>query len=313
MNYVASLFETRLNRRTTMRGLLTASAAGASAFAGRGLGAVAHGQQSESDFPELVIVATEYAFEIPATIEGGWIRLTLDNQGMMDHHAMFMRVNDDASVEDVQAALLEPSLEPLFAVVTIFGGPEVGPGARASVILDLEPGTYVVVCAIPDAEGVPHYALGMQAVVEVTAPTLDLEAPATVATVELMEMMFHGMEELTVGPGPQVWEVVNAGTVAHELVVLRLRDGFTFEQFQAMMAAPPDAATPATGMEHGTPEPAVIPPIALIGGAVAMDPGLAVYPEFDFKAGDHVAICYVPDATGVPHFALGMLMPFTVA
>lgn len=128
-----------------------------------------------------------------------------------------------------------------------------------------------------------------------------------------MEMMFHGMEDLAVAPGPQVWEVVNAGTVAHELVVLRLEEGFTFEQFQAMMAAPPDAATPMAGMDHATPEAGAALPAVLIGGAVAMDPGLANYPEFDFSAGDYVAICYVPGPDGVPHFALGMLMPFTVA
>lgn len=310
MNHVPSLFGARLDRRTTIKGMLTASMAGASiGIPGRAVSVLAHDQAAA--YPEVVIGATEYAFEMPATIAGGWNRLTLDNQGAMDHHAMFMRVNDDATVEDVQAALLEPSLEPLFAVVTIFGGPEVGPGAQASVILDLEPGTYVVICAIPDAQGVPHYALGMQTVVEVTAPVTTLEAPATVAKVELMEMMFHGMEDLAVAPGPQVWEVVNAGTVAHELVVLRLQEGFTFEQFQAMMTAPPDTATPV--MDHATPDAAAILPVTLIGGAVAMDPGLAVYPEFDFTAGDHVAICYVPGPEGVPHFALGMLMPFTVA
>jgi hypothetical protein len=36
--------------------------------------------------------------------------------------------------------------------------------------------------------------------------------------------------------------------------------------------------------------------------------------ELDLAAGDHIAICFVPDfPTGTPHVALGMIAPFTLA
>jgi hypothetical protein len=45
-----------------------------------------------------------------------------------------------------------------------------------------------------------------------------------------------------------------------------------------------------------------------------MSVGVTNWLLLDLEAGDYFAICYVPDpTTGAPHFALGMMMPFTVA
>jgi hypothetical protein len=36
--------------------------------------------------------------------------------------------------------------------------------------------------------------------------------------------------------------------------------------------------------------------------------------KLDLTVGDYLAICFIPElATGAPHYALGMIMPFTVA
>ena len=59
MNTVESVFGTRLTRRTAMKGLLAASAAGA--FAAHGIGAFAQdATPGVSDYPEVVIVGTEF-------------------------------------------------------------------------------------------------------------------------------------------------------------------------------------------------------------------------------------------------------------
>ncbi len=310
MNTVASVFGTRLSRRTAVKGMLAASAAGAFAIRG-GIGTFA---QDAASYPEVVIVATEYAFDMPATVESGLTRVTLDNQGMMDHHAMLMRVNDDATLEDLQAALLEPAFEPMFAVSASVGGPLAGPGGHASVILDLEPGQYIAICVIPDDAGVPHYALGMQATFDVTEGAAAAEAPATAFTVQLMEMMFHGVPA-EVAAGPQVWEVSNPGVQLHEMFVAQLAPGVTFEQVSAMMFAPPSDATPMAGMDHATPDAAPAgPPFTGVGGVAPMNPGHTNYAVFDFEPGEHFMICFVPDPeTGAPHAALGMMMGFTVA
>jgi uncharacterized cupredoxin-like copper-binding protein len=306
-----SLFGTRLTRRKAIQGALAVSAAGALGL--RGLPALAHqATPAEGDYPELVIVATEYAFDLPTTVESGFTRLTLDNQGAMDHHAMFMRVNDDASVEDVQAALMEPAFDPVFAVSASIGGPSAAPGASGSVIADLLPGQYVLICAIPDDAGVPHYALGMQAVLEVTEGASTSAAPAAVAKVELMEMMFHGLGA-EVAAGPQVWEVANVGAAIHEMIVLQMAPGITFDQVQEMILTPPEA-TPMDHAEEATPAEMGPPPVMSVGGVAPMNPEFTNYALFDFAPGEYFMICFVPDqATGAPHAALGMIAPFTVA
>jgi hypothetical protein len=310
MNSVASVFGTRLSRRTAMKGMLAASAAGMFVMRG-GIGAFA---QDAASYPEVVITATEYAFDMPATIESGWIRVTMDNQGMMDHHAMLMRVNDDATLEDLQAALLEPAFEPMFAVSASVGGPIAGPGVAASVIVDLEPGQYIAICVIPDDAGVPHYALGMQATFEVTEGAAAAEAPATALSVELMEMMFHGVPA-EVAAGPQVWEVSNPGAQLHELFVGQLMPGVTFDQLSENMFAPPSDATTMAGMDHATPGAAPAgPPFTGVGGVAPMNSGHTNYAVFNLQPGEHFMICFVPDSeTGAPHAVLGMMMGFTVA
>jgi uncharacterized cupredoxin-like copper-binding protein len=303
-------FGSRFSRRTAMKGAFAAGVAGA--LGARALDALAH--QDAGEYPEVMIVATEYAFEMPATVDSGFTRVTLDcTNAAMGHHAMLMRVNDDATPADLEAALQAPSFEPIFAVAASVGGPSAGPGGSESVIVDLTPGSYIAICAIPDEQGVPHYALGMQAAFEVTDSGATATAPETVATVQLMEMMFHGLEATAVAAGPQVWAVENVGAQLHELVVLRLAPGVTFEQLQQMMMAPPEAS-PAAEMDHASPAAEAAPPVTEAGGIAPMSPGFTNYAELDLQAGEHVAICFVPDpATGAPHFALGMVMPFTVA
>ena len=62
------------------------------------------------------------------------------------------------------------------------------------------------------------------------------------------------------------------------------------------------------------PEAAGPPPFTAVVGIAPMAPGVTNYAELELEAGDHFAICFIPDfESGAPHFALGMIMPFTVA
>ncbi|HYI25651.1 MAG TPA: hypothetical protein VD767_09595 [Thermomicrobiales bacterium] len=300
-----------ISRRTAVKGAL--GVALASAIPLRGLEVLA---AQATDVPEVVIVTKEMSFEMPATIDSGLTRVTMDNQGMMGHHAMLMRVNDDATLEDLEAALTQPDFGAIFAVSQSIGGPSAGPGSTGSVVLDLLPGTYIAICAIPDENGMPHYALGMQATFEVTDSGAAGTAPEAALTIELMEMMFHGFEGTPVAAGPQTWEVVNAGAQLHELVLLKLAPGVTYDQFEAMMMAPPEAS-PMAEMDMGAATPAAEmagPPFTENGGVAPMSPGYTNYFEADLVAGEYAVICFVPDPeTGAPHFALGMIAGISVA
>lgn len=307
---ITSVLEHALSRRNLVqRAVIAGAGAGVALAAGGGRFAMAHQDAADAEYPEVVIVSREMEFEVAESFEGGFVKLTLDNQGAMDHHVMVLRVNDGATVEDALAALAEPSFEPIFAVATSLGGPAAGPGLTASVVVDLPAGSYVLICAIPGPDGMPHYQMGMQAVVEVTEPAAALAAPVADGKVELMEMMFHGMGE-TYAAGATTLEVVNAGATLHELLVMQMAEGFTSDMFMEMVLAPPSDATPA----EEAAAPAGPPPFAMIGGVAPMNPGGTNYLPLDLVAGEYLAICFVPDTeTGAPHAALGMVMPFVVA
>jgi hypothetical protein len=252
------------------------------------------------DYPEVVITATEYRFDLPTSIPAGLTRVTLKNEGAEGHDAMFMRVNDGATLAQLQAALTTPDFGPIFAASTSFGGPEVDAGLQATTIVDLAPGQYMVICVIPDDDGMPHYLMGMQAPLEVTEAAATMARPAAETTVELVEFGFDAMPT-HVAPGQQVWEVSNVGEQIHELLIMRQAPGVSFDDVRLMLEIAP-AATPEAG-----------PPFAIIAGAAPMSPGQTNWLVLDLEAGEHFAICFLPDPdTGAPHFALGMIMPFTV-
>ena len=103
------------------------------------------------------------------------------------------------------------------------------------------------------------------------------------------------------------------GEQVHELLIMRQAPGVSFDDVQAMLEAVPEA-TPET-LAEATPrrqrQPA--PPFVIVAGVAPMSPGQTNWMVLDLEAGEHFAICFLPDpATGAPHFALGMIMPFTV-
>src|SRR5665811_1599160 len=111
-------------------------ATGAAAVLGVALPSRTVGQEATPDpidLPDLAITAVDYAFELPASAEAGWTHVIMDNQGMMDHHAMFLRPREGSTIEDVQAALGEGNLGAIFATAYSAGGTNAGPGHQASV------------------------------------------------------------------------------------------------------------------------------------------------------------------------------------
>ncbi|MBA2278517.1 MAG: hypothetical protein H0W06_12225 [Chloroflexia bacterium] len=309
----------RLTRRATLQGVGVAGLA--AALASRTPTAVfAQGATpAVATYPEVVITATDYAFDIPATIDGGWTLLTIDNQGQDLHHALFLRPTGDATVEDIQAAMQESDPGALFELASSFGGPpSVGPGERATVAMNLAPGQYVVACAIPGADGMPHYAMGMHAAVEVTARAGNALPAVADTKVTLVDFGFDSLPS-DAPSGPTSWEIFNDGDQLHEMTIFQLVAGVTFDQVMQMMAQPPTASPAASIDASPVASPAASPaaggaPFTTVGGAAPMSSGQTVWAVMDLEAGEYFAICFQRDAaTGAPHFALGMIAPFTVA
>jgi uncharacterized cupredoxin-like copper-binding protein len=306
------LLDLPLSRRATLK---VSAALGASALiAGHVRPAAAQeASPAASAYPELVINSTEYAFEMPATTVSGYNRITLNNQAAAeDHHAMFLRFNEGTTEEQFMEVLMGGDLLALFDVVTAYGGPITTAGGQGSAVAWLDPGTYAVVCVIPDAQGVPHVAHGMMSMLEVTEEAGTGPDPVADGTITLVEMAFDGLPA-EVPAGQYVWEVVNGGAQLHEMAIFQLAPGVPAAAIIAGITAPP-ASPEASPAAAGPAEEAGPPPFVAATGAAPMSPGATNYVELNAQPGEYLVACFVPDAeTGMPHAMMGMIGSFTVA
>lgn len=117
-------------------------------------------------------VATDYAFSgIEESYEPGPLSIDLTNAGDEVHELLVLKVKD--GVEETAEELIQLSEEEAFAKVDFAGAIDpIAPGDDDYVVIDLEPGRYVVSCFLPegavdmdhlDAEGMPHALSGMVA------------------------------------------------------------------------------------------------------------------------------------------------------
>ena len=320
----ASLRHVGPSRRTVLKGVGASAIAALAARGSFGLTAAQDASPAAGDYPTVAFTAKDFEFvDIPASIPGGFTRLSMTSEGPSDHHAMFMRLNDGVTLDDFTTALQSGDFGQLLGAATSLGGPgSIGPGLSSDVVVDLTPGQYVVVCLIPDEEtGMPHAAMGMLNPLEVTEATGTAAAPETDGSVDLADFEFMGLPS-EIAAGSHVWEVTDTGEQLHELVIFRQAPGVPYAVIESIFLAPPEAS-PAAGIEatpeamaspEASPEAAGPPPFTAVVGVAPMAPGVTNYAEFELEAGDHFAICFIPDfESGAPHFALGMIMPFTVA
>lgn len=245
--------------------------------------------------PQIVIKATDYAFDAPAQVNAGLISVRLENNGQELHQAQLTRLQDGKTMADLQAALAQGE-EAAMALLEFVGGPSVlDPGKSQEVVLDLKAGNYVLLCFISSADGVPHLAKGMVKPIQVVAAGQSgAQAPQANLSVVLKDFGFEMPAE--VKAGKQTWEIKNAGPQLHEMVIFKLAPGKTMDDVGAFFQSP---AGP--------------PPFEAVGGMQALSVGRSAWLVLDLQPGNYIALCNVPDpASGKAHSELGMIMPFTV-
>jgi hypothetical protein len=254
-------------------------------------------QPDEAAIPQIVIGAHDFSYDLPETVEAGWVRVVLENHGMEPHHLQLARLNDGVTPEQLLAAL-QQGPEAAMTMVTFPGGVgPIDPNGRQEALVELAPGAYVVLCLIPSADGAPHLAKGMIDFFEVTAGpgAAEVSLPEIAGEVRLLDYSFVLPTEIKAGP--QVWRVVNEGAEVHEINLIKLADGKTMEDVMHFMM-----------------HPAGEPPFTNAGGFQAIDPGKSGYLPLELTPGDYIAICHVPSPTheGKAHEELGMVLPFSV-
>lgn len=248
------------------------------------------------------IVGKDYSFDAPESIAGGLTQINFKNASAQeDHVGELVRLNDGVTFDEFTTALASVEAEAdAEAFGTLAGGPGAGPGGDSDLVLDLDPGQYVLLCFVPNPEGVPHFALGMIQELEVTeAPAEQPEPPVADVTVGLSDFAFDLPD--TLPAGPTTLEVVNNGPQIHEMALVKVAEGLTYDELTAAMASeePPPADAP--------------PPFTIVGADVGMSVGEHGYVSADLSAGTYALLCFVTDPdTGAPHFALGMVRELTV-
>lgn len=245
----------------------------------------------------VAVKGLDYSFESPDTLETGYQTLTFTNTGKEFHHLQLARLNDGVTLEQFQAALQESEFAAMPLVEFVGGIGGIAPGQTATATVNLEkPGLYLELCLIPNAEGVPHLALGMIKPIEVVAATALTKGPKADLVVDMVDFAFTLPGELPAGE--QTWEVVNHGEQIHELVLGKINEDKTLDDVMVYLATSemgPDA------------------PFMPVGGTPGLSTVHSQFVGFDLTPGEYVTLCFFPDPeTGKPHIALGMISHFTV-
>lgn len=112
----------------------------------------------EDDAARVDVVATDYAFDAPATLDAGRTSFVLTNDGAEVHFLMVVRLVEGINLDTALAAgdpdtVVEQQWESGLAAT---GGDD-----EEALTVDLEPGDYGMLCFIPTADGTPHAFVGM--------------------------------------------------------------------------------------------------------------------------------------------------------
>jgi hypothetical protein len=124
---------------------------------------------SKCDLQAVDIEAVEYAFvDAPTSLKSGRVSFALQNKGVEDHEMVLFKRADGVtdSIDDLLALPEDELMSKVAFTGVTFGAP----GTTNYVAVDLEPGTYFLLCFLPQGggeDGPPHFMAGMKHTLEV--------------------------------------------------------------------------------------------------------------------------------------------------
>jgi len=249
----------------------------------------------------LTITASDFAYEVAGDLTPGSTEIRLKNDGAEEHHVQLLRIDGDHSVEEAIAAVEGPPVDWLLPVGGVGG---VAPGGEAAVFQSLDAGRYGLVCFIASPDGTPHFVQGM--IGEFTIAESDEvneaalpEAEVSVVGTDDGKATSYGFEAPeTIEAGEVILGFTNQGAELHEAVLMRLAEGSSVEDLIGLLSG------------EAPPAPEAMP--VGVGGVQGILPGASQVAKLDLEAGNYVLLCGIPNPSGVPHAALGMLRPLVV-
>lgn len=241
---------------------------------------------------------------VPSSVAAGYTELVVRTGEPAA--VTLVRLHDDADPAAVEAGMAEvnagiagqadfgAAVRALFEMADLVLEVDAAPEGSSTVGTVLAEGRYAIQYVPMGEEG----PTGAPVYTYFEAVGAGDAAPQADATVDLADFTFDIPADLTAGE--QTWQVINGGEQIHHMVIFKLNDDATFEDFTAWMQS---EQGPPPGQEAGY--------VGVFG------PGQTIYQTLDLSAGNYVAICFIPDhaasGTGAPHFVHGMIQPFQVA
>jgi hypothetical protein len=262
--------------------------------------------------PSVTVTARDYSFELPPEIEGGVVRVTLQNNGKMKHEGVIVAAGDtpmDRLKQDL-TQIVTGKGQPTPDYLRFQGGVSLVPGGTSEMsFLTLPVGDYVMVCTLTDADsltdpaGPPptegsrrfHYDLGMATPFTVKQ-TNTATMPPTDGTVLARDWAF---EVPALVPGFKVLTFRNEGRQDHSLAVAEFPDkvdeATAKAAFEKLLAA---------SAEHPLPENTPVPQDVAFAGPLSAG-GQSTFPINLKVHRTYVFACYMTDRTGGPLHAYG--------
>jgi uncharacterized cupredoxin-like copper-binding protein len=245
---------------------------------------------------DVTITATDYTFEASSQrIAAGRVRLTLDNKGTEAHQVQLGRVEPGTTVDSFVHAFHQEgsaAAEKLLEWQTGVNGVE--PGRSSTVVGDLEPGHYLMVCFVPGHDGVSHIDKRMVVPIEVVdggEAAAEPEAEGDVVIKDYAITFPQGFD------GNGTFAVRNTGPADHELILMRFKDGKDLNDLLAWSDAGSKGEAPFT----------------YEGGIGTIPSGETSWIDWHLRAGRYFALCMLSGPGGQPHALMGMTAAFELS
>jgi uncharacterized cupredoxin-like copper-binding protein len=246
----------------------------------------------------VLVMASDFRFEAPDSIVAGLTTFRLLNKGPELHHMQILRLEQNKTFADFEAAMKNPGPPPAWA--TFVGGPNasIPDGQSATTVTAaLSAGNYVMMCFIPSPDGTSHMMKGMFRPLKVTGGAQVAQAGAPKADVVMTLFDYNFTFDKPLTAGRRTIQIKNTANQWHEAFLAKLPPGVPATAFLEWMSA---------GMKGQ-------PPIMPAGGIVGLTPGQENFLTVDLEAGEYALYCFLPDAKdGKEHIQHGMFKQFTV-
>lgn len=247
---------------------------------------------AQTDMPIINISITADGVTAPETVSGGLVHLAFENTGEAPFIPIFAQLGEGVSMDAVLEALFTEDMS-IMSQLTFKGGPGVLPGQTVDMMIDLEPGEYMLANV---GAGMPQVT---SFIVEEAEATMQEEPQADV---DLTMVDFGYGVPLTIGSGENLWRIQNSGEQWHEMTITPIEPGTTIDDVQALLMEE---------METGEP---MLPQFPVI---MPLDSGEVAWVTVELEPGHYVLLCNLPDIMATSeehiHYELGMVQFITVA